>query len=300
MVRPTPLIVLALLLYSSTEAEGQFWQRFSFHETFTGKPTARPVRPRPASFSVLLPGDTTASYSVRSSMRVNLGSESVDRQIDVGPYVEYRLLTNIRKPQNVFIVGLATDWATREAEGEGGRWSAVLVASINFKNDFERATKSMQMNLLFTPVASDQGTGLGNIFRPNVPTQFGSALEFTYSPSIGFEQEDVLRAGDQSLDRTVVRAVSGVRAELLPLPSRLSRRIELNLEYSYVYDLMELAGPSGLNRGHQLVTADANVWFVRTDAGSSAGMSIKHTNGENPRKGFRQQQLTEITFSVKF
>ncbi len=298
--RPTPLMVLALVLCSSTEAEGQFWERFSFQESFTGKPTAKPGRPRPASFSVLLPGDTTASYSVRTAMRVNLGSGSSARRIDVGPYIEYRLLTNIKKPQNVFIVGLATDWATRDAEGEGGRWSAVLAASINFKNDFERATKSVQTNLLFTPVASDQGSGLRNLLRPNVPTQFGSAVEFTYSPSFGFEHEGVLRTADQDLDGTVVRAVSGVRAELIPLPSRLSRRLELNFEYSYVYDLMEFAGPVGLNRGHQLVTADANVWFVRTDAGSLAGMSIKHTNGENPRKGFRQQQLTELTFSVKF
>ena len=298
--RPTLLMVLALVLCSSTEAEGQFWERFSFQESFTGKPTAKPVKARPASFSVLLPGDTAASYSIRTSMRVNLGSGGSDRRIDVGPYMEYRLLTNIKKPQNVFIAGLATDWATRDAGAEEQRWSAVLAASLNFKNDFERGTKSVQMNLLFTPVASGRGGGLGNLFRPNVPTQFGSAVEFTYSPSIGFEHEDVVRAVDQSLDRTVVRAVSGVRAELLPLPSRLSRRLELNFEYSYVYDLKESAQFDGLNRGHQLMTADANVWFVRTDAGSLAGMSLKYTNGENPRKGFRKQKLTELTFSVKF
>ena len=299
VARPTLLMVLALVLCSSTEAEGQIWERFSFQESFTGKPTAKPVKARPASFSVLLPGDTTASYSIRTSMRVNLGSGGLDRRIDVGPYVEYRLLTNIKKPQNVLIAGLATDWATRDG-AESQRWSAVLAASINFKNDFERATKSWQMNLLFTPVASDQGGGLGNLLRPNVPTQFGSAVEFTYSPSIGFEHEDVLRAADQHLDRTVIRAVSGVRAELLPLPSRLARRLELNFEYSYVYDLRESAASDGPNRGHQLVTADANVWFVRTEAGSLAGMSLKYTNGENPRKGFRQQKLMELTFSVKF
>ena len=238
MARPTLLTVLALILCSSTEAVGQIWERFSFQESFTGKPTAKPGRPRPASFSVLLPGDTTASYSIRTAMRVNLGSGSLGRRIDVGPYVEYRLLTNIKKPQNVFIVGLATDWATRDAEAEEQRWSAVLVASVNFKNDFQRATKSWQTNLLFTPVASDRGGGLGNLFRPNVPTQFGSAVEFTYSPSIGFEHEGVLRAADPSL--------------------------------------------------------------VRTDAGSLAGMSLKYTNGESPRDGFRLQQLTELTFSVKF
>jgi len=297
---PTLLVVLAMILCSSTKADGQIWERFSFQESFTGKPTAKPGRPRPASFSVLLPGDTTASYSIRTALRVNLGSGSSDQRIDFGPYVQYRLLTNIKKPQHVFITGLATDWATREAGADEQRWSAVLAASISFKNDFEIATKSVQTNLLFTPVASDQGAGLGSFLRPNVPTQFGSAVEFTYSPSIGFEHENVLRAADPDLDRTVVRTVSGVRAELLPLPSRLSRRLELNFEYSYVYDLKESVESEGLNRGHQLVTADANVWFVRTDAGSLAGMSLKYTNGENPRAGFQKQKLTELTFSVKF
>ena len=85
--------------------------------------------------------------------------------------------------------------------------------------------------------------------------------------SIGLEHESVVRAADESLEGSVVRSVTGVRAELLPLPSHLSRRLELNLEYSYVYDLQETAGPDQLDHGHQLVTADASVWLVRTDAG---------------------------------
>ena len=142
-------------------------------------------------------------------MRINLGSMSLARKIDIGPYIEYRLLTNIKKPQNVFMVGLAADWATREPKTEERRWSAVVIWSINYKNDFELATKSVQTNLLFTPVANDRGGGLRNLFCPNVPTQLGSVVELTYSPSIGFEHEGVLRAPDQSFERTVVRAVSG-------------------------------------------------------------------------------------------
>lgn len=296
MARPTVLLVLALVLCSSTEAVGQIWERFSFQESFSG----RPGRARPASFSVLLPGDTTASYTIRTALRVDLGFGGLGEKVDIGPFVEYRLLTNIKKPQNVFKVGLSTDYETRDAEEEGQNWSAILVARVTFKNDFERATKSVQTNLLFTPVARDRGGGLSNLFLPNVPTEFGSAVEFTYSPSVGLEHEGVVRAADQSLEGSVVRAVTSVRAELLPLPSHLSRRIELNLEYSFVYDLRESAEPAQLDRGHQLVTADANVWFLRTDAGRLAGVSLKYTNGESPSAGFRQQQLTELTFSLKF
>ena len=264
-------------------------------------------------------------------MRINLGSMSLARKIDIGPYIEYRLLTNIKKPQNVFMVGLAADWATREPKTEERRWSAVVIWSINYKNDFELATKSVQTNLLFTPVANDRGGGLRNLFCPNVPTQLGSVVELTYSPSIGFEHEGVLRAPDQSLERTVVRAVSGgggtasvawafgttggaragpiFRTDSCPGSVWGGRNcfrclgiwhLELNFEYSYVYDLMESTDPDGLNRGHQLVAADANVWFVRTDAGRLAGMSLRYTNGESPKAGFRQQQLTELTISVKF
>ena len=73
MVRPTPLIVLALLLCSSTEAVGQIWERLTFQDSFSGKFSGKARRVRPASFSVLLPGDTTASYSIRSAMRVDFG-----------------------------------------------------------------------------------------------------------------------------------------------------------------------------------------------------------------------------------
>ena len=80
----------------------------------------------------------------------------------------------------------------------------------------------------------------------------------------------------------------------------MARRLELTLEYSYVYDLQETAVPDQLDRGHQLVTADANVWFLKTDDGTLAGVSLKHTDGESRKLGFRHQQLTELTFSLKF
>ncbi len=200
-------------------------------------------------------------------MRVDFGFESLGQKIAIGPFVEYRPLTHIKKPQNVFMVGLSTDWQTRDAEAEKQKWSGVLAARVMYKNDFERSTKSVQTDLLFTPVLEGRGGGLSNLLLPNVATEFGSAVEFTYSPSIGLEHESVVRAADESLEGSVVRSVTGVRAELLPLPSHLSRRLELNLEYSYVYDLQETAGPDQLDHGHQLVTADASVWLVRTDAG---------------------------------
>ncbi len=296
MTRPTLLIVLALVLCSSTEAAGQFWERFTFREAFS----ASRGRSRPASFSVLLPGDTTPSYSIRSGLRFELGFGGLGRKVDIGPYVEYRLRTNIKRPQNVFTVGLSMDWETRDAEAEQQRWSAVMVVRVNFKNDFERVAKSVQTNLNFTPVARDRGGGLANLFLPNVPTQFGSAVEFTYSPSIGLEHEGVVRAEDESLIGSVVRMVTSVRAELLPLPEHLARRLELNFEYGYVYDLKDSEAPDQLNRGHQLIRADANVWFVRTDAGTLAGVSLKYTSGESPRDGFRPQRVTELTFSLKF
>ncbi len=300
MTRPTLLIVLALLLGSSTEAVGQILDRITFQDSFSGKFSGKAKKVKPASFSVLLPDDTTASYSIRSAMRVGFGFESLGQKIDIGPFVEYRLLSNIKKPQNVFTVGLSTNWQTREAEGEGGKWSAVLAARVFYKNDFERSTRSVVTDLLFTPVAEDRGGGLANLFLPNVASQFGSAVEFTYSPSIGLEHESVVSAADESRLNSVVRAVSGVRAELIPLPSHLSKRLELTVEYSYVYDLQETADPDQLDRGHQLVTADANVWFLKTDAGTRAGVSLKHTNGESRKRGFRQQKLTELTFSLKF
>ena len=300
MTRPTLLIVLALLLGSSTEAVGQILDRITFQDSFSGKFLGKAKKVKPASFSVLLPDDTTASYSIQSAMRVGFGFESLGQKINIGPFVEYRLLSNIKKPQNVFTVGLSTNWQTREAEGEGGKWSAVLAARVFYKNDFERSTRSVVTDLLFTPVAEDRGGGLANLFLPNVASQFGSAVEFTYSPSIGLEHESVVSAADESRINSVVRAVSGVRAELIPLPSHLSKRLELTVEYSYVYDLQETADPDQLDRGHQLVTADANVWFLKTDDGTRAGVSLKHTNGESQKRGFRQQKLTELTFSLKF
>ena len=300
MTRPTLLIVLALLLGSSTEAVGQILDRITFQDSFSGKFLGKAKKIKPASFSVLLPDDTTASYSIQSAMRVGFGFESLGQKINIGPFVEYRLLSNIKKPQNVFTVGLSTNWQTREAEGEGGKWSAVLAARVFYKNDFERSTRSVVTDLLFTPVAEDRGGGLANLFLPNVASQFGSAVEFTYSPSIGLEHESVVSAADESRINSVVRAVSGVRAELIPLPSHLSKRLELTVEYSYVYDLQETADPDQLDRGHQLVTADANVWFLKTDDGTRAGVSLKHTNGESRKRGFRQQKLTELTFSLKF
>ncbi len=239
MVRPTPLIVLALLLCSSGEAVGQIWERFTLQDSFSGKFSGKARRVKPASFSVLLPGDTTASYSIRSAVRVDFGFGSLGQKIVIGPFVEYRLLTNIKKPQNVFMVGLSTDWQTRDAEAEDKKWSAVLAARVMYKNDLERSTRSVLTDLLFIPVAEDRGGGLSNLFLPNVATRFGSAVEFTYSPSIGLEHESVVSALDESLENSIVRAVTGVRAELVPLPSHWSRRLELNLEY---YLRLRLAG----------------------------------------------------------
>ena len=294
--RPTLLIVLALTLFSSTDAAGQFWDRFSLRESFS----ASRGRSRPASFSVVLPGDTTPSYSIRTALRFDLGFGGFGQKVDIGPYVEYRLLTNIRKPQNVFMVGLSMDWETRDEEAERQRWSAFLVARVNYKNDYKRSTKSVQTNVNFTPVANGSGGGFSNFFLPNVTTQFGSAVEWTYSPSVGLEHEGVVSAEDESLEGAVVRLVTGVRAEMIPLPERFARRLELTVEYNYVYDLRDAANPESLDRGHQMLRVDANVWFVRTDSGGLAGVSLKYTNGESPSAGFRPQKVTELTFSLKF
>ena len=94
MARPKLLIVLALVLCSNTEAEAQFWDRFTLRESFS----ASRGRSRPAAFAVLLPGDTTPSYSIATGLRVDLGFGSVGEKVDIGPYVEYRLITNIRRP----------------------------------------------------------------------------------------------------------------------------------------------------------------------------------------------------------
>ncbi len=198
------------------------------------------------------------------------------------------------------MLGLAMDWQTQDAEAEEQPWSAVLVLRANYKNDFVRSTKAMQTNLLFTPVARGRGGVLRTLFLPNVPTRFGTAMQFTYSPYIGLEHEGVLSAAVDSLEGSVVRAVTRVRAELLPLPSQLSERLELNVEYSYVYDLIDRADPDRLTPGHGLVKVNANVWFVRTAAGRRAGVSLKYTNGESPSVGFRHQRLTELTFAAKF
>ena len=132
MTRPTLLIVLALLLGSSTEAVGQILDRITFQDSFSGKFLGKAKKVKPASFSVLLPDDTTASYSIQSAMRVGFGFESLGQKIDIGPFVEYRLLSNIKKPQNVFTVGLSTNWQTREAEGkwENGARSWLHASSI--------------------------------------------------------------------------------------------------------------------------------------------------------------------------
>ena len=233
-------------------------------------------------------------------MRINLGSMSLARKIDIGPYIEYRLLTNIKKPQNVFMVGLAADWATREPKTEERRWSAVVIWSINYKNDFELATKSVQTNLLFTPVANDRGRRSQKSLLPECPDAvgLGCGAHLPARPSVSSTRACCARRTNLSNGPLSGQCLGG--AELLPLPGHLARRLELNFEYSYVYDLMESTDPDGLNRGHQLVAADANVWFVRTDAGRLAGMSLRYTNGESPKAGFRQQQRTELTISVKF
>ncbi len=175
-----------------------------------------------------------------------------------------------------------------------------MVLRFNYKNDFIRSTKSVQTNLLFTPVAQGRGGILQRLFLPNVPTNFGTVMQFTYSPYIGLEHEGVLSAKADSLEGSVFRAVTKVRAELLPLPAQLSRKLELNVEYSYVYDLMNRADPNRLTTGHRLVKADMNAWFVRTATGRMAGVSLSYVNGENPSVGFRNQRLIQMTFAYKF
>ena len=301
-MRQTLLIVLAMALCVSTEAVGQkkkIWDRISFAESFSSKKGAR----KPASFSLLMPGDTTPSVSIKTAMKFDLGFKGLGRKVDLGPYVEYRRHTNIKKPQNVFMLGLAMDWKTREevANDEKAKpWGAVVVLSFNYKNDFIRHTKSVQTNVLFTPVAQGRGGILQKLFLPNVPTNFGTFMEFSYSPYIGIEHEGVLSAQAENLEGSVFRAVTKVRAELLPLPDQLSRKLELNVEYSYVYDLKNDADPNRLTTGHRMVKADMNAWLVRTPNGRMAGVSLAYVNGENPSIGFSNQRLVQMTFAAKF
>jgi len=253
------------------------------HNLNTSKEVAQP-----AFFQIVRPfgGDPVAS--VNAGVRVDACATPL---LTTGLFSEYLWNTATDKRQNTVRAGVDAEWQVREISSAAHTNSPLLLIQANYKNDNEKKNESAQAVVTYTHVFRNEPWP-----APNATWRPSEVLDITYAPFIGVVAEQVFRAQDPTREGTILRGVFQLDANLYPLGVRLDRRVELNGSYAYRYDITD--GTSEADDHHPYFRGALNVFFFR-DENKSAGASLAYIDGEDPTRGFEDQRLWQLGFTLR-
>jgi|SRR6185436_6094060 len=286
----TRLLTLLLLTLTSTHMHAASWlDRITLRESLDDKKV-----PQPAFFTLTKPHDAKSSYTAGIGLRIDLAPDRVSDKLQLGPFLEYAKNTETKKEQDNLKLGLSTDWTVRDISQERITWTPIVVGKLNYARDHIKKTTSAQATILLTPQPRAHAFDKAFWYYPNIQTDLGP-VRFLYSPSIGLEDSDTLRAATSAEERNIVRAVGRFAITLTLNNDFLKDKLEYNLDLSYRRDLS-----STTDRGHRFLQHTLNVFFFRdTDTDRSAGIGAAYVTGEDPSKGFQAQQFIRLGLVIR-
>lgn len=255
--------------------------------------------PQPAFVQLTWPEDDTLAAVVGLGIRAGVGPA---RRFDTGVFVEYLRNTATSAPQNTFRAGLDMNWQLVPLGGfpGGRRHSPLLLGQLNYKRDGVAEASSLQAALNYTHLFQ----GNPRVPLPNTYYTLGRLLDVAYAPYVGIEYESVF-TDDAPTEGRTVRGMARLDASVYPNVCALWREdatgicqvLEGTLQLAFRRDF---AAPTDQgDRNHPYFEAGANLYLLQSGDGKRrAGVGISYISGEDPGKGFQDQQLTHLTLKL--
>jgi hypothetical protein len=284
------LIGFAFTAYNQepVSVKKKFIDRFTLRQSFQSSNS----KAEPAQLTFTKPKDKDEAWLLNAAIGFSI-LENTNLNLTLDPYVEFNKNTLIAKVQDNWQAGFTTQWQSLDLEFHN--WSPIFIATTKYNEDRIKLNTSFQGNIYFTPIFTLKP--LPKYFWiPNNTIEFKKLFSFSYTPYIGFENENRIKTPEESSSGNIYRAFFRVTSNILLAP-KAQKQFELNFDWQYRNNFSESV--SDLNtREHKFFTTSFNYIFYK-EGNKSAKIGIDYTTGDNPTKNFEQQSFYAVTLKVK-
>jgi len=287
-------IFLCTLFAIPVLSQDKFIDRFTLRQSFQSKND----KAEPAIFTFTKTEDKPESWMLNAAIGYDLLKTS-NAVLSVDPYFEYHKNTFIDKVQDNWQAGVSSEWQINDLSESN--WSPILITALKYNEDVIKEITSFQGNIYFTPLFKGKAKDIRYFWIPNNLTDFWNLFQFTYSPYVGFENENRIRTENDSSKGSIYRLLFRVTSSitLFPKNESLKDKFEFNIDWQYRNDFSENVLDL-TEREHLYFTTGFNyTFFSSTDGKKSAKIGFDYTNGENPAKNFEKQSFCALNLKVK-
>lgn len=291
------IVILIVSKGYSQEAEikEKFIDRFTLRQSFQSKND----KAEPALITYTKPKDKEASWLLNAAIGYDL-LKKTELILIINPYFEYHKNTLVDKEQENWQTGISAEWQIIR-DFSKYNWSPIIISSVKYNEDKIKNLKSFQGNIYFTPIFKGKDLNPSFFWLPNTTVNFGSILQFVYSPYVGFENENRIKNSSANSVGNIYRGYLRLSSSIMLFPKdeNLKDKFEFNVDWQYRYDFSESVIEL-TNKEHRFFTTGFNYTFFSSNEGKkTAKVGFDYTNGENPTKGFEKQSYYSINLKVK-
>jgi hypothetical protein len=288
------LAVLLVCLAFTAWSQDAFLDRFTLRQSFQ----SRNARAEPAVFTFTKPKERAESWLLNAAIGYNL-LKSSNEVLMLNSYFEYHKNTLIDRHQDNWQVGFSSEWQSRDFTRK--QWSPIFITAIKYNEDQIKNNTSLQGNVYVTPLFKGKAMNPRYFWIPNNTSNFGRFFQFSYTPYIGFENENRINTEIDTSSGNIYRAVFRITSEvsLFPQNEQLRGKFEFNVDWQYRNNFRETVADL-TEREHEYLTTSFNYTFFSDDDGRrSAKIGLDYTTGENPTRNFEQQSFYAVSLKVK-
>lgn len=293
------LLGILICLTLVTNAQSKI-ERLTLRQSFQSKNELA----EPAVISFSKAQGKSASWLLNAAIGYNfenLTKNSNNGIFIISPYFEYHKNTIVDKEQDNWQAGVSAEWQIRSIGVEWAKWSPMFIIAAKYNDDIVKKNNSFQGNLYFTPIFRGKGQDPKYFWIPNISSKFGKKIQFTYSPYVGFENENRINTSELSEKGDIYRVYFRVVASILfyPNPKNRNKGFEVNGDWQYRNNFSENV-QNLTTREHIYFTSGLNyIFYSGNDGSRNAKVGIDYVNGENPTKNFEKQSFYAISLKVK-
>lgn len=291
----TSILTLFLIGFAlSAYSQDKFIDRFTLRQSFQSKND----KAEPAVITFTKPKDKDESWLLNAAIGYNLLKKS-EVVLSLDPYFEYHKNTLIDKEQNNWQAGIASEWQSRDLSQK--KWTPVFIFAVKYNEDQIKKNTSFQGNAYFTPLFKGKAKEAKYFWIPNNASDFGNVFQFSYSPYVGFENENRIKTKEDASEGNIYRALFRITStvSLFPKSEKLKEKFEFNFDWQYRNNFSESVSDLTV-KDHKFLTTGFNYTFFSADEGKkSAKIGFDYTNGENPTKSFEEQSFYAVSLKIK-
>lgn len=274
--------------------QDRFFDRLTLRHSFQSKND----KAEPAVFTYTKPKDKNDSWLLNAAIGFNI-LKSNNSILTIDPYFEYHKNTLIDKIQDNWQTGISSEWQSRDLSLK--KWSPIFITAIKYNEDQIKNNTSFQGNIYFTPLFKGKAKDPRYFWIPNNTSDFGNLFQFSYTPYVGFENENRIKTKEEISSGNIYRALFRVTStfSLFPKNEKLKGKVEFIFDWQYRNNFSENVDEL-IIKEHKYLTTSFNYTFFSGNEGKTfAKIGFEYTNGENPTKNFEQQSFYAVNLKVK-